>query len=132
MLLGFSLTLYVLARVYLFGQLDERLEHAIETLEAAVDIEPGGLEWEPADRLISLGLERSPGAVRWAVRRGDGFLVDQSANSAATGFPTDWNPTAWPMNPAEGTCFGSLPRVATCRAATAACRPAPARPWSSG
>jgi two-component system, OmpR family, sensor kinase len=107
-LLGFSLTLYLLARVHLFGQLDERLQHAIETLEAAVDIEPGGLEWEPADRQISLGLERVAGAVRWAVRRGDGALLDQSANSAAGGFPVDWSPAVWPRDGTDRIAFGAL------------------------
>ena len=56
-LAGFSGTLYVLARTYLVGQLDERLQRALDTLEASVDIEPGGLEWEPADRQMTLGIE---------------------------------------------------------------------------
>src|SRR5262245_2548091 len=80
-LAGFSGTLYVLARTYLVGQLDERLEHALETLEASVDIEPGGLEWEPADRQMTLGVEPGLGAVRWAVRDSRGTLVDHSANT---------------------------------------------------
>ena len=58
-LAGFSGTLYVLARTYLVGQLDERLQHALDTLEASVDIEPGGLEWEPADRQMTLGVEHA-------------------------------------------------------------------------
>ena len=56
-LLGFSATLYGLARGYLYRQLDERLVAALDTLEAAVDVEPDGLEWEPNDRRLTLGLE---------------------------------------------------------------------------
>ena len=86
-LAGFSGTLYVLARTYLVGQLDERLQHALDTLEASVDIEPGGLEWEPADRRMTLGVEPGTGAVRWAVRDGRGALVDRSANASPGRFP---------------------------------------------
>lgn len=69
-LAGFSGTLYLLARTYLVRQLDERLQRALDTLEASVDIEPGGLEWEPADRKMELGVDTGITAVRWAVRDG--------------------------------------------------------------
>ncbi len=108
-LAGFSATLYFLARTYLVGQLDERLQHALETLEASVDIEPGGLEWEPADRQMSLGVEQGAAAVRWAVRDGRGALVDRSANARSRDFPSDWMPPAWPTGPADGTSFGTAP-----------------------
>ncbi len=107
-LAGFSVTLYLLARNYLVGQLDERLQHALETLEASVDIEPGGLEWEPADRQLSLGMDHGSGGVRWAVRDGRGILVDYSSNVGTKPFPTDWLPTAWPSSPADATVFGDV------------------------
>ena len=66
--------LYLLARNYLVRQLDERLVNALDTLEASVDIEPGGLEWEPADRRMTLGVDHGPTAVRWAVRDGQGAV----------------------------------------------------------
>lgn len=103
---GFSGTLYVLARVYLTRQLDERLQLALDTLEASVDIEPGGLEWEPTDRQMTLGVERGVTAVRWAVRDGRGQLVDRSANAQPGDFPADWSPKAWPETPPDGTAFG--------------------------
>jgi len=108
-LAGFSVTLYLLARTYLVGQLDERLQHALETLEASVDIEPGGLEWEPADRRMTLGVETGDGAVRWAVRDGRGAAVDRSANASSGDFPARWSPSAWPTDPADGTVFGAAP-----------------------
>lgn len=108
-LTGFSVTLYALSRTYLVRQNDERLELALDTLEASVDIEPGGLEWEPSDRRITLGTEPSVVAVRWAVRDGRGTLVDQSANSRTGGFPTAWAPAAWPLNAVDQTTFGKAP-----------------------
>ena len=108
-LAGFSGTLYLLARTYLVGQLDERLQLALDTLEASVDIEPGGLEWEPADRRMTLGVEPGTGAVRWAVRDGRGAPVDRSANASPGSFPARWAPAAWPTNPADGTVFGAAP-----------------------
>ena len=60
-LIGFSGTLYLAARGDLHRQLDDRLNLALDTLEASVDIEPGGLEWEPADRRLALGVDLGEG-----------------------------------------------------------------------
>src|SRR4051794_27615945 len=89
-LAGFSGSLYLLARTYLVTQLDERLQQALDTLEASVDIEPGGLEWEPTDRRMTLGMEPGESAVRWVVRDGLGALVDRSSNSVPGQFPIHW------------------------------------------
>jgi signal transduction histidine kinase len=108
-LAGFSATLCVLARTYLARQLDDRLQRALDTLEAAVDIEPGGLEWEPADRLIAVGVENGVNAVRWAVRDGRGALVDLSPNARDVGFPAHWEPTLDRLEPPDGTAIGRTP-----------------------
>jgi two-component system, OmpR family, sensor kinase len=108
-LAGFSGALYLLARNYVVWELDERLESALDTLEASVDIEPGGLEWEPADRRLTLGVDRGPTAVRWAVRDGRGGMVDRSANASAGEFPSGWEPQVWPSGPADATAFGAAP-----------------------
>jgi signal transduction histidine kinase len=105
-LTGFSGTLYLLARNFLVRQLDERLLNAVDTLEASVDIEPGGLEWEPADRQITLGVDQGPTAVRWVVRDGRGELVDRSANVNTSRFPSAWQPASWPSHPTDATAFG--------------------------
>lgn len=104
---GFSGTLYILAHSYLMGQLDERLLRSLDTLEASVDIEPGGLEWEPADRQLRLGGEPGPGGVRWVVRDSDGVLVDHSANASLDDFPAGWTPSSWPSIPGDGSVFGA-------------------------
>ena len=119
-LAGFSGSLYLLARNHLVRQLDERLLNALDTLEASVDIEPAGLEWEPADRQMTLGVDHGPTAVRWAVRDGQGALVDQSANATAGGFPKGWQPASWPSGLTDATAFGGIDRLASGRAPAAA------------
>jgi heavy metal sensor kinase len=78
-LIGFSLSLYVLARSYVFNQAEERLVAALETLSAAVDVETGGLEWE-GNRRVTLGRDNSAEQPRWEVRDAAGLFVDRSAN----------------------------------------------------
>jgi two-component system, OmpR family, sensor kinase len=108
-LAGFSGALYLLARNYLVRQLDERLLNAVGTLEASVDIEPGGLEWEPADRRMTLGVDQGPTSVRWAVRDGKGALVDHSTNANTGDFPSDWQPASWLSDPTDAAAFGAVP-----------------------
>lgn len=108
-LAGFSGTLYLLTKTDLVKQNDERLERALETLEASVDIEPGGLEWEPSDRHLTLGADPSVDAVRWAVRDGRGTLVDRSSNSKPGDFPLGWSLDAGPRKERNGAVFGSVP-----------------------
>lgn len=107
-LVGFSGTLYFLARTYLVRQLDDRLTLALDTLEASVDIEPGGLEWEPTDRQMTLGVDTGDNAVRWAVNDGRGAPIDRSANARAVNFPPGWSPGASPRTPDE-TTYGGAP-----------------------
>jgi heavy metal sensor kinase len=94
-LVGFSATLWLLAREYLHRQVDDRLDGALQTLNAAVEFEPAGLEWEPnpgppaARRAVGesgyrvVALPQGPGAdqVRWVVRDGrTGAVVDRAPN----------------------------------------------------
>jgi heavy metal sensor kinase len=79
-LAGFSATLYLLARSYLHRQAEERLVAALDTLDAAVEREPDGLDWEPREHHLTLGQDAAPDQVRWAVHDAAGRLVDRSAN----------------------------------------------------
>jgi len=108
-LLGFSGALYALASHHLYRQLDERLDAALGTLEAAVDVEHDGLEWEPYERRLTLGTESGVEDVRWSVRDDRGRLVDRSENAAGGDFPAAWTPPAWPTDPPDGTVFGRAP-----------------------
>jgi two-component system OmpR family sensor kinase len=51
-LAGFSGTLYVLARTHLYGQLDAHVTATMDTLVAAAEVEPDGLDWEPELRRL--------------------------------------------------------------------------------
>ena len=110
-LLGFSVVLYALADHHLHRELDDRLEAALGTVEAAVHVESDGLEWKPTERHLTLGLEPGVEQVRWSVQDERGRTVDQSANIALdTGhFPLTWKPNSWPTEPTDGTVFGSSP-----------------------
>ena len=61
-LAGFSAALYLLARSYLHRQVEERLAAALETLSAVVELEPDGIDWEPAEHHLTLGQDGAAGA----------------------------------------------------------------------
>jgi heavy metal sensor kinase len=77
-LASFSLTLYLLAREYLHGIVVDRLDGALDTLAAAAEVRPGGVEWEPAERQLSLRGARAEDTIVWAVCDPDGKVVDRS------------------------------------------------------
>src|SRR5580700_7803388 len=85
-LLGFSVTLYFLARMYLHRQSEERLEGALNTLVAAVEVGPGGLEWEPAERHLNLGPDTFGDQVLWLISDHQGRIVDRSRQTIAEDF----------------------------------------------
>ncbi|SIO46657.1 Signal transduction histidine kinase [Singulisphaera sp. GP187] len=110
-LLGFSVVLYALADHHLHRQLDDRLESALATLEAAVDVEHDGLEWEPTERRLTLGLEPGVEQVHWSVQDEHGHMIDHSANIGHDSghFPMSWKPNRWPTQPTDGTVFDANP-----------------------
>jgi len=77
-LVGFSVTLYLLASKYLYRQIDERLEAAVNTLAAAAEIGPGGVEWEPHERSLSFGRRILEGQLAWQVCDECGNRLDGS------------------------------------------------------
>ena len=78
-LLGFSAVLYVLASVYLHRQVDERLEAVINTLVAAAEVGPRGVEWEPQERTLSFGRRTAEGTFSWQVLDERGERLDGSS-----------------------------------------------------
>jgi heavy metal sensor kinase len=77
-LAGFSVTLYLLARTHLYRQADERLDAAMNTLVAAVEIGPDGVEWEPAERHLNLSQGSFGEQIVWSVTDDKGRQVDRS------------------------------------------------------
>ncbi|MGC8638536.1 MAG: HAMP domain-containing sensor histidine kinase [Isosphaeraceae bacterium] len=78
-LLGFSVALFALAWKYLDRQVDERLEAALNTLLAATESGPLGLEWEPYDRTVSFNRRMVEGSFAWQVTNARGERLDGSA-----------------------------------------------------
>jgi heavy metal sensor kinase len=81
-LVGFSTTLYFLASAHLYRQADERLDAAMNTLVAAVEIGPDGVEWEPAERHLNLSQGAFADQVVWTVSDDKGKQVDRSGPAA--------------------------------------------------
>jgi heavy metal sensor kinase len=79
-LAGFSLTLYWLAHGYLHRQVEHQLQASLDILAAATEDGPGGMEWEPQERQLTLGREDGPDQVRWTVLTLSGGRVDASRN----------------------------------------------------
>jgi signal transduction histidine kinase len=78
LLVGFSVTLYVLASKYLHRQIDERLEAVLNTLAAAAEIDESGIQWEPEERSLSFGRRTVEGQLMWIVRDAEGRRIDGS------------------------------------------------------
>jgi signal transduction histidine kinase len=82
-LAGFSIALYLLASKYLYRQLDERLEAALNTLAAAAEITPAGVEWEPHERRLSFGRRILEGRLAWQVCDAAGQRLDGMTSGGA-------------------------------------------------
>lgn len=88
-LVGFSATLYLLARVYLYQQIEERLNAAMNILVAAVEVGPEGVEWEPEERQLILGHGALRDQVVWLVTDDKGRVVDGSGQPSDEGLFTE-------------------------------------------
>jgi signal transduction histidine kinase len=95
-LVGFSTALYFLARGHLYQQSEERLEATLNTLVAAVEIGPSGVEWEPAERHLSLGPTALGDQVVWLVSDDQDQIVDGSKQPGAEAFLTEASGTLRP------------------------------------
>jgi heavy metal sensor kinase len=112
LLAGFTATLFLLARSHLQRQVGERLEGALHTLVAAIEFNPEGLEWEPNQRLVTLGQGPEAEQVRWLVRDDVGASVARSRN----------------LDPSAAQVLGRLPMGET-RPQRPLRVPIAARPW---
>jgi heavy metal sensor kinase len=77
-LVGFSGSLYGLAHTYLYRQMDDRLEAALDVLAATAEIKAGGVEWEAEERPVSLAAAPGAEPVAWLVRDDRGRMLDGS------------------------------------------------------
>jgi two-component system, OmpR family, sensor kinase len=88
-LLGFSIGLFALASRYLHRQVDERLDAALNTLAAAAEVTPAGVEWEPLERTLSFGRRTLEGPFRWQVCDERGERIDGSPAGELDRFLSD-------------------------------------------
>ena len=80
-LVGFSVSLYLLARGHLLRQADERCRAALDTLAAAAEVEPEGVEWDPHGRSLVPVRHVEDGPVRWTVRAPEKGVLEASADA---------------------------------------------------
>jgi two-component system, OmpR family, sensor kinase len=79
-LVGFSAILFILARAYIYLQIDDRLQTAMATLNAAAEVNENGVEWEGKNRHLSIGQSSEWDQVRWLVQDEKGLTVQRSPN----------------------------------------------------
>jgi heavy metal sensor kinase len=78
LLAGFSITLYLLARMHWLHRIDDRLRGCISLLSAAVDTDEHGLEWEGKERLTFREHDPDIGPISWIVHDVHGRIIDHS------------------------------------------------------
>lgn len=88
-LVSFSVSLYAIAAKYLQRQADERVESAINTLVAAAEIGPAGVEWEPEERRLTFPRRAVEGSLFWEIADQDGRRLDGSAPAGSTTILTE-------------------------------------------
>jgi signal transduction histidine kinase len=101
-LAGFSGALYLLAQSYLHRQADERLQAAVNTLTAVAEIDPDGVEWNPAARPMAFGPGTPAGEVVWVVSDDRGHVRDRSNLAATQGFLDEVAGRLRPAEPVTG------------------------------
>jgi two-component system, OmpR family, sensor kinase len=88
-LAGFSAAVFLLFQRHLSHQVDLRLDTAMHTLVAAIEVHPHDVEWEPLERRITLGQDAGDDQVRWMVHDGNGKLIDCSENLGSRSGPNE-------------------------------------------
>lgn len=73
-LVAFSVTMYLLAWTYLLRQVDERAVADVDTLVAAAELEPDGLEWDRGEHALWSAHRLEPAV--WAIFDAGGREVD--------------------------------------------------------
>ena len=77
-LIGFSTTLFLLARSHFQRDLDERLVTALDVLSSAADVKPGQVVWEPSARPLIKSATSQEDPVRWVVSDGQARVLENS------------------------------------------------------
>jgi two-component system, OmpR family, sensor kinase len=76
-LVGVSVTLYLLTSAHLHRDLDERLGLALDSLATSAEVDPGRVEWNPGGRAVSV-VHPDNEPVLWLVSDDRGVTVDRT------------------------------------------------------
>lgn len=79
-LVGFSTALAFAARRVFDRQVHDRLVSTLDVLASAAEVDSDGVEWEPRERVLPVGLDPGPDQVRWMVFDPLGRPLDHSRN----------------------------------------------------
>ena len=82
-LIAYSSIFYAIVRARLVRQFEQESHGTLNSLVAAIEVEPEEVKWQPLEHTIALGADQGPDEVRWIVI-GDGtHLVDKSRNATS-------------------------------------------------
>jgi signal transduction histidine kinase len=79
-----SAMFYFTSRRHLQHEFDARLDAALNPIVAAIEAEPGGVKWQPAEHEMGLDAADGPDAARWVVVDEQSRIVAQSHNLQAS------------------------------------------------
>jgi len=92
-LVGFALAVYLIARADLCREADSRLQGTLDTLSAAADVEPAGIEWEGPERRVPRS--EGPNDIHWIVVSTDS-VIDRSGTGAGRWLMAEVDPAPDP------------------------------------
>ena len=102
-LIGTSISIYLLVRSHLMHELGERFDETFETLSRVAEFGPDGVQWDPTDRRLDFGHDPAGDTAAWQIVQPSGHDVGIS--------DADFKPlfAALPSPGAEETVQEDLP-----------------------
>ncbi len=97
-LVGFSTALFVMSRIYLNRQVDDRLSAVLNLLNTSVEPKSSWVRWEPRERRLPPSRWTERNATTWLVTDGRGRLLTCPEN-----IPGEELPLSWPFRMGAGT-----------------------------
>jgi len=89
-LVGFSTALVVSSRIYLNGQVDERLSLILTLLNSSADTKRGWVRWDAREKRLPPNRVNERHATTWLVFDGDGHVLTQPASLRDDDHPRSW------------------------------------------
>ena len=81
-LVAYSGVFYAFVRSRMVQEFEQEMRGALNSLVAAVEVEPEEVKWQPLEHTIALGSGEGPDEVRWAVIGDASRVVGSSRNAA--------------------------------------------------